>query len=298
MGGRVMRRAHSRPCLVVLVVTGCSGGDEDPEDASSASPSATPSPVTATEQPFPKDRDCYLLGVEEAVAPTADLPPVDCSEEHTSITYAVGRLDNVADGHLLAVDSQQVQDLVATACPEKFAEFAGGSTDERRLSMLRAVWFTPTVEESDLGAEWYRCDAIVVAADGELAPLSRPARPAYSALRAGRDRYGMCGTTAPDDPEFERVICSRRHSWRAIATVDFEPGKYPGVAAVRSEGQDAVRERRRRASPTTRWTTSGATSGPPRSSGSRARPSAAAGRRTRSRACAAAWGRAASPWRS
>ncbi len=122
-------------------------------------------------QPFPKDRACYLLGVEEAVAPTADLPPVDCSEKHTSITFAVGRLDNIADGHLLAVDSQRVQDLVATACPQKFAEFAGGSTEAQRLSMLRAVWFTPTVEESDAGAEWFRCDAIAVAGDDQLAPL-------------------------------------------------------------------------------------------------------------------------------
>jgi hypothetical protein len=232
----MMRRALVAG-LAALLVTGCSGGDPDPEDAASSSPTAAPSPVTATEQPFPKDRDCYLLGVEEAVAPTADLPPVDCAEEHTAITFAVGRLDNIADGHLLAVDSQQVQDMVASACPEKFAEFAGGSAEAQRLSMLRAVWFTPTVEESDRGAEWYRCDAIVVAGDDQLAPLHGRLAGVLG-TPDGRDRFGMCGTTAPDHPDFERVICSRRHSWRAIATVDFAPGDYPGVDAVRSEGQD------------------------------------------------------------
>jgi hypothetical protein len=126
--------------------------------------------------------------------------------------------------------------MVATTCPQKFAEFAGGSTEAQRLSMLRAVWFTPTVDESDSGAEWYRCDAIVVAGDDELASL-RGRLAGVLGTPEGRDRYGMCGTTAPDDPAFERVICSRRHAWRAIATVDFEPGDYPGVAAVRSEGQ-------------------------------------------------------------
>ncbi len=109
--------------------------------------------------------------------------------------------------------------------------------------MLRAVWFTPTVEQSDVGAEWYRCDVIVVAADDELAPLrgrlGRCARHGRWAATAT-----ACAAPGPDDPAFERVICSRRHSWRAIATVDFEPGAYPGVPAVRSEGQHAVRERR------------------------------------------------------
>ena len=55
--------------------------------------------------------------------------------------------------------------------------------------------------------------------------------------QAGRDRYAMCGTAAPDDPDFERVICSRPHSWRAISTVDFDPGAYPGADAVRARGQ-------------------------------------------------------------
>lgn len=220
-------------CLVTLAVTGCSGGDPDDGDPS---PTASASPTAATEQPFPKDRACYQLTVEQAVAPTADLPPVDCADEHTSITFAVGRLDNVADGHLLAVDSQRVQDAVAEICPAKFAEFAGGTEETRRLSMLRTVWFTPTVEESDTGAEWYRCDAIAVAADDELAPLRGPLAGVLD-TREGRDRFGMCGTSAPDDPDFKRVICSEPHGWRAIATVDFDPGPYPGVDAVRSRGR-------------------------------------------------------------
>ena len=222
-------------CLTALALTACTS--DDPADAD-PSPTATPTAPapTATERPFPKDRACYRLTVKQAVAPTADLPPVDCSKRHTSITFAVGRLDNVAGGHLLAIDSQRVQDAVAEICPAKFAEFVGGSEEAQRLSMLRTVWFTPTVEESDRGAEWYRCDAIAVAADDQLAPLSGRLAGVLGTPE-GRDRYGMCGTTAPDDPEFERVICSEPHRWRAITTVDFEPGRYPGVDAVRSRGQ-------------------------------------------------------------
>jgi hypothetical protein len=225
-------------CLAAIGLAGCA--DQDPRPTAAApSPTATPTtppPPVASEQPLPEDRACYRLGVDEAVAPTAELPPVDCDKPHTSITFAVGRLDNVADGHLLAVDSQRVQSAVAATCPKKFAEFVGGSAEAQRLSMLRAVWFTPTVEESDTGAEWYRCDAIAVAADNELAPLSGRLAGVLGTPE-GRDRYGMCGTTAPDDPDFARVICTRRHTWRAIATVDLKRGRYPGVDAVRSAGQ-------------------------------------------------------------
>ena len=28
--------------------------------------------------------------------------------------------------------------------------------------MLRTVWFTPSVEESDAGANWYRCDVVAL----------------------------------------------------------------------------------------------------------------------------------------
>ncbi len=48
-----------------------------------------------------------------------------------------------------------------------------------------------------------------------------------------RDRYAICGTAAPDDADFERVICGAEHSWRAIQVVPYEPGKYPGEAFVK-----------------------------------------------------------------
>ncbi|MDQ4053562.1 MAG: septum formation family protein [Actinomycetota bacterium] len=232
----LLHRLATVVCLTAVAVTACTV--DDPAQEAGPSPAATPTtaPPTATEQPFPEDRACYRLTVELAVAPTADQPPVDCSKRHTSITFAVGRLDNVARGHLLAIDSQRVRDAVAEICTEKFAEFAGGSEEAQRLSMLRTVWFTPTVEESDQGAEWYRCDAIAVSADDRLAPLSGRLAGVLGSPE-GRDRYGMCGTTAPDDPTFERVICSEPHRWRAIATVDLGPGRYPGVDAVRSRGQ-------------------------------------------------------------
>jgi hypothetical protein len=242
-----------RPTVVVgliglLGLTGLTGllagCTDDPGPGAEPSPSvSSPSatPTTAVPVPVPEVGACHRLDYDAAVAPTNDSPAVPCSRPHTSVTYAVGELDTLVDGHLLAVDSDQVQAQVARDCPRRLEEFLGGDASDRQLSMLRAVWFTPTVEQSDAGANWYRCDVIAVAADERLARLTGRLA-GVLASPAGRDRYGMCGTGAPDAAGFARVICSTDHAWRAIATVPFGDGPYPGVRAARERGQGPCEE--------------------------------------------------------
>ncbi|HEY0949521.1 septum formation family protein [Nocardioides sp.] len=223
----------------LLALTGCS---EDAEPAADRSPTPTPTtsapdPPVATAAPVPAERTCYRLAYDEAVAPTADQEPVDCQTRHTSVTYAVGRLDNVVDGHLLAVDADRVQAQVAAACPERLAPFVGGTREDRQLSMLRAVWFTPSVEESDAGAAWFRCDVVALAGPDRLAPLTGRVAGVLDDP-AGRERYGMCGTAQPGTKGFERVVCSAKHSWRAIAVVPLAGDAYPGEKSVRAAGED------------------------------------------------------------
>lgn len=223
----------------LVALTGCSGDSEPSAEpsASASTPSTTPvSPPTARPVPVPPRRACYRLDYEAAVAPTNDASPVPCRRSHTSQTYAVGRLDTLVSGHLLAVDSERVQARVAATCPRRLASYLGGTTEQLRLSMLRAVWFTPTVEESDEGAGWYRCDVIAVAGDERLARLDGRLAGILD-TEAGRDRYGTCGTAEPGTEAFTRVICSVDHSWRAIATVAIPGDRYPGVDSVRARGQ-------------------------------------------------------------
>ncbi|MBI2243659.1 MAG: septum formation family protein [Nocardioides sp.] len=222
-------------------LAGCSGGDDPTAEPTPSASASTPAPPTATPVPAPEDRACYRLAYDEVVAPTTDRTPVDCGSRHTSMTFAVGRLDTVVDGHLLAVDADRVQAQVATACPERLAAFVGGTREDRRLSMLRAVWFTPTVEQSDAGAAWYRCDVVALAAQDRLAPLTGRLAGVLDEP-AGRDRYGMCGTAQPGTPGFERVVCSADHSWRAIAVVPLAGDAYPGEEQVRAAGEDRCRD--------------------------------------------------------
>lgn len=226
--------------VAALLLGGCSdGGSDDPEapvpsTSTSAPESATASPAAAPQAP--KNRACYRLDYTEAVAPTVDAASTPCERPHTSMTFAVGPLDAVVDGHLLAVDSDRVQQQVATACPKALTSYVGGSVKSLRLSMIRPVWFTPTVEDSDAGADWYRCDAVVLAGTSSLAEVKAGLRGALD-KPATRDRYAMCGTAAPDDKKFERVLCSAKHSWRAIDVVVFPEGAYPGEKKVRAAGR-------------------------------------------------------------
>ena len=131
----------------------------------------------------------------------------------------MGQLDLVANGHLLAVDSDAVRKQVAKRCPGQLAAYVGATAEQLRLSLLRPVWFTPTIEQSDAGAGWYRCDVIAVTGDSTLAKFDRNLSEAL-AKPAGRAEYAMCGTAQPGTPAFTRVLCREDHTWKAISVID------------------------------------------------------------------------------
>lgn len=228
---RLVRRTATFLSAITLLVTvaGCSS-DPAPESDPATQSAAQPPPAA------PVAGSCYEMSFDEAVAPTGDSQPVDCSAAHTTETVYVGTLDPVVDGHLLAIDSEHVQRQVARACPAQLLDYLGGNLRNLRLSMVRPAWFTPTVEESDAGAMWFRCDGVLLASSAELAHLDGTLRGALSGTGLA-DRFAMCGTAAPDAKDFKRVPCSADHSWRAIDVVGFKSKKYPGKDVVRNAGQ-------------------------------------------------------------
>lgn len=235
------RLALALALAAALMLAGCSWSGDDPSagptgPASSTSPAATP--TAADPAPRPRLRSCYRIAYDDALAPTTAHRAVPCATEHTAYTFFVGTLDAVVDGHLLAVDSERVQAQVARVCPERLGGFVGGTLEQRRLSVLRATWFTPTVEQSDAGADWFRCDVIALRTNESLAAL-RGRLAGVLDSPAGRERYAMCGTAEPGTPDFERVLCPRSGvpEWRALRTVTFTAQRYPGEARVRAAGQ-------------------------------------------------------------
>lgn len=241
---------------VAIVLVSCAADASTRDSATDETAPASTSPISRAagaaggaqrpESPArPPAKGCYVLGFDAATEPTNDSRPVPCSKRHTAQTYHVGRLDTVVDGHLLAVDSERAQRQVERTCPRKLVEYVGGSREARALSRLEAVWFSPTIEQSDQGASWFRCDVVAVGRPSTLAPLPPPGRLRGILDRSDAlDEVGLCGTAAPGARGFERVICSRRHAWRAISTIEISGGAhYPGIAQVREAGGRECRER-------------------------------------------------------
>lgn len=253
------RRHHLGLALAVLLLAACSGDPAVPETgpesgvptgsgAASSGPADTPTAArTATPAadppPAPPRRGCYRLSFSDLTEPANGRDPVPCGAPHDAQTFHVGTLDLVVDGHALAVDADRVVAGLQDACDRRLARYLGGTAEDRRLTRLTAVWFAPTLKQADRGARWYRCDVVALAGDDRLLRLPPPAR-----LRGVLDRpagasYALCGTTAPGEPDFRRVICARPHAWRAVSTIALPRGRaYPGVGAVRAAGNDRCRD--------------------------------------------------------
>ncbi len=245
-------RAAVATALAVLLLAGCTGGSEpsssgSPSAAGSGSTSATasaspsgPAPTVTPAPAAPALRACYLLTSGQLTQPTSDAPAVPCRRRHTARTIYVGKLVTAVDGHSVAVDSATVQRQLSTTCPRKLAQYVGGSAKQRDLSRFNVVWYSPTLQQSDQGADWFRCDLIAFAGTDTLAPLPQTRGGDLKGVLArpgALDTYGLCGTAAPGAPGFQRVICGQRHSWRAIDTIGLSGGaRYPGVATVRRAG--------------------------------------------------------------
>jgi len=236
----------------VVLLAGCSG---DPTPSSTAS--ATPSHATASTDSDPEGiattadlvapltGACYRLTTAELTRPTNNREPVPCGSSHTSRTIYVGQLTQVANGRPASVDSTDVQRQLARTCPAKLAAYVGGSRTARELSRIHVVWFSPTVDEGDRGANWFRCDVVAFARAESLMPLTGSLEGVLD--RPGAlDTYGLCGTAAPGTSGFVRVACSRRHSWRAFSTLALRGGTtYPGMKAVRGAGDTTCKDRAR-----------------------------------------------------
>jgi len=233
---------------LVVVASACSPGNA-PRTASGTSSTAghpdvakaPPSPSKPAPPPSPPEGACYRLRFGELAQSASNDHPYPCGRRHTTQTIFVGRLHTRS-----GVDSDAARAQMARACPRKLARFLGGSRTDRHLSRFNVVWFAPSPEQAAAGARWFRCDVIAFGRPDHLYPLPRPRRlEGILDSSAALDSYGLCGTAAPGSSHFERVICARHHSWRAVSTIGFSGDTYPGRHTVRDTGNDMCRERAR-----------------------------------------------------
>jgi Septum formation len=236
-----MRHLVTVLAVAVLTLTACSGTSSSTPSAGSTPVLSSSPPTTSTApapvpDPPPPVHACYRFGFATALATTTTSASVPCSRPHTAVTLFVGRFPKA-----VPVDGPRARRIEARVCPRRFATFVGGTLQDRRLSLLRTVWFVPSTEQAALGARWFQCVAIALRGDQHLAGLDVPVKGALD-REAGRSHYGLCATDRPGTPDFAQRLCAARHTWRALSTVAFAPGTYPGVAKVKAAGQTPCRD--------------------------------------------------------
>ena len=217
--------------VLALALAGCSSGAETTDPVSGPG-SGEPDPsvtetVAADPGPRPKVGECHALSWRQALAPEAQVDAVRCRQPHTAQTFAVGRLDLDSGAH--AVDSAQVQRRVRRTCTARLPRHLGTSPRDLRLTMAQAVWFTPGVDQVEAGANWFRCDVVVVAAQKKLLRLP-PRTKGWGTAPA----IAMCATAEPGTKAFDRVACGSTHSWVAVSTVDLPGRRLPRPQQVQA----------------------------------------------------------------
>ena len=217
--------------VLALALAGCSSGSGTSAPHSSPGPGESTPSVAETVAADPGQRpevgECHALSWRQALAPEAQVDAVPCRKPHTAQTFVVGRLGLGAGAP--AVDSARVQQRVQRTCAERLPRHLGAPPRDLRLSMAQAVWFTPDVEQVAAGANWFRCDVVVVAAQKELLRL-----PLRTKGWGRAPKIAMCATAEPGTKAFARVMCGSTHSWVAIATVDLPGARLPRPGQVRA----------------------------------------------------------------
>lgn len=190
-----------------------------------------PSPVSVS---APERGACRLLTPEDVAQESNETEPLDCAEEHTAETYAVGVLPaTFADaGH----DDRGVNAFAFERCSKGFKDFLGADDSLAMRTVLSWAWFRPTEEAWEQGARWYRCDVV---GGGEQSKdyVALPETAAGLLLGRPDDRWLVCadGDTVAGSV---KVPCTEPHTWRAVTTIVLgkPEDSYPGdrVSEVRS----------------------------------------------------------------
>lgn len=237
------RRSLAAPLLCTLVLllgllAGCASDDaEEPpaEEETSAAPER------------PEAGQCHDLTSEEILESADTKKPVDCSEGHTSETVHVGTFKPAAQGEPSELTDDAANQKASATCRGEAAQYLGTTEGALQLTQVEVFWFVPTLEEVDAGATWLRCDVVVLERENVLMKLPQSMKGALKG-EAGLEEYGLCGTTRPGDKNFQRVVCSQEHAWRAISTIGIGGGEtYPGTAAVRGAGEEECESQARAA---------------------------------------------------
>lgn len=220
----MLSRLAAPAAALAVLLAGCGDSGGDPAQAED------------TVDP-PELGACRVLSPDDIAKPDNSTAVVDCAEEHTAETFAVGtfpeRLANLDD-----IDAPQLGGYIYDTCSAKFQKFLGGDESTVMRSLLTWAWFRPSEDAWDAGARWYRCD--VVSGSEQSEELRVLPASAKGVLSPPPDDAWMSCANGETVAGSEKVACSEPHEWRAVTTIKVgrDDDTYPGDRLVEVRTRD------------------------------------------------------------
>ena len=185
--------------------------------------SVDPAQVDAVEAP--ELGACRDLTTDDIAQPSNATRVVDCSDDHTAMTYAVGSLPEELDD--ADYDADELGAFAFAECSKRFVKLLGADESLAMRTVLTWAWFRPSEEAWDEGARWYRCD--VVGGGDQTEELLGPPADVKGLMQRPEDEWLVCAA-GPTVAGSVKVPCSEAHDWRAVSTIKLgEPDDpYPG----------------------------------------------------------------------
>jgi hypothetical protein len=200
--------------LLALVLTGC----EDDLPAS-----VDPAQVDAVEAP--ELGACRDLTTDDIAEPSNATRVVDCTDDHTAMTYAVGSLPEELED--VDYHADELGAFAFAECSKRFVKLLGADESLAMRTVLTWAWFRPSEEAWDQGARWYRCD--VVGGGDQTKELLDLPTDVKGLMQRPEDEWLVCAV-GPTVAGSVKLPCSQAHDWRAVSTIKLgEPDdSYPG----------------------------------------------------------------------
>jgi hypothetical protein len=207
---------------VALTVAGC--GDK------SESKDAEKPPVLGA---------CRVLSPADVAKPSDDSESVDCTEAHTTETFAVGQLP--ASFEDAEYDDGKLGAWAYKTCSPAFESFLGADESLVMRTIVSWAWFRPSEDAWEDGARWYRCDIV---GGGEQSKEYVDLPDTAKGLLGGRtdDQWMVCAD-GPTVAGSVKVPCTEPHEWRAVTTISIGDAneEYPGDRLVEVTTHDYCR---------------------------------------------------------
>ncbi len=178
---------------------------------------------------------CRSLSPDDVKLPSNATKTVDCTEQHTAETFAVGDMPGSLDD--ADYDDREVGAFAYDTCTKKFMAFLGADESLVMRTVVSWAWFRPSEKAWEDGARWYRCD-IVGGGDESSSYVDLP-ETAKGLLLKQDDQWMVCGMGS-SVTNSEKVPCTEEHNWRAVTTIKLgEPGEeYPGDRVVEVKSRE------------------------------------------------------------